>query len=290
MVAGFERQVVPAPSAPWLSSAPPPSFPPPQSRPSPPLQSAPVISTGVDVSGVETAVHDPASATALGTPRNNRTSLTRSWIWAVAGIVVVVALVVGLGLVLRSSSNKKALHAASSQSKAHTSSAGSTPPATVAAVLEAFNTVYNSESSVSQDVSNIQDGSTLETALSTVISFSRVLSVHTGNVAWFGSAGVHASEVTELDRAECATKDGLTTSCVEVGFSILKQTGSTASRPQYGFAIAENGRWLIDKHSVCANLDLAYAGLSLGKDAPGCGLSGAGNTGNTSIGSTDSTG
>ncbi len=139
------------------------------------------------------------------------------------------------------------LLAACSSSKPATTPAAKVPSAAVTRkeVTEAYQSFFDLHNpSLTTKIDAIQDGKTLQNAVSTAMSSSLAKS----------AAGAKVSSVTPYTKAQCANT-GLIFPCAKTAYTILSPNGQTLTSGA-GYAVYTGGRWLVAKSTVCGLLSL----------------------------------
>ena len=133
------------------------------------------------------------------------------------------------------------------------------PAATAPAISKAYDIVFNlANSIVSTKVGDIQDGQTLQRALTTAINSSLAASAQ----------GAAVSKVSLHSSSSCGSVN-LPWPCAKVTYQILGDSGGSISG-ETGYAVFVNGKWLVAKATACGVLNLMYWAESRSKHAPGC--------------------
>jgi hypothetical protein len=97
----------------------------------------------------------------------------------------------------------------------------------------------------------VEDGSSLQTALEQAVdsSLSRV------------ATGARVDKVTLFSGLRCSARH-LSTPCAAVTYAVLGSGTSTLFSGQQGYAVYQNGTWLVSKSTVCSLPDAVVQGAS----------------------------
>jgi len=139
-----------------------------------------------------------------------------------------------------------------------TTTAGPSTPS--GEITQAYQTLFDfADPSVADKVAVIQNGASLETALSQALSSSLGSS----------ATGAKVNDISFLDSATC-TQDNLPSPCAQVTYDILGQGGTVILPNNNGYAVSVNGTWLVATNTVCELLDLFYQAEGKTGTPPGC--------------------
>ena len=131
---------------------------------------------------------------------------------------------------------------------------------TTSAISQAYQTLFDfADPSVADKVAVIQNGASIETALSQALSSSLGSS----------ATGANVHEISLLDNATCA-QDNLPSPCAQVTYDILGQGGTAILPNNQGYAVSVDGTWLVATTTVCNLLDLFYQAAGMTGSPPGC--------------------
>lgn len=127
-------------------------------------------------------------------------------------------------------------------------------------IATAYQTLFNfSDKTVPSKVAVIQNGSTIESSLQEALA-SPLSSTATG-------AKIDSTQV--LTGSAC-TNAKVTSPCAKVKYDLLGAGGSPVLGGQTGYAVYENGEWLVAKVTICGLLELFYSAESKQGVPPGC--------------------
>ncbi len=138
----------------------------------------------------------------------------------------------------------------------------STTPSTspdVSAVTQAFQTLFDPASTVAERVGVIENGSSLQTALTDATNSSFAANL----------TGVKIDDVTFPDDSGC-TSAGVHTPCSKVLFDILGPGAGTLLPGTIGYAVSVNGTWLVSSATACSLLELFWQAAGMAGTPPGC--------------------
>jgi serine/threonine-protein kinase len=128
------------------------------------------------------------------------------------------------------------------------------------AIGHAYQTVFDfSDGSVADKVAEIDDGATIEGALTEAVSSSEADS----------SAGARIDSVHVLDPSSCVAAS-LSSVCARVVYDLLGSSGSAILANSQGYAVVDNGQWVVAKPTVCDLLGLFYEAEGQAGSPPGC--------------------
>ncbi|HTZ08389.1 MAG TPA: hypothetical protein VMB72_04910, partial [Acidimicrobiales bacterium] len=136
---------------------------------------------------------------------------------------------------------------------------GSGDAAAVAAIDQAYATVFDPSASASARLADIEDGSAIKGAFVAAMSSSLASTL----------AGAAVESVTFPDAATCSTQ-GLTSPCAELTYEILGTGGVSLLGDERGWAVEEGGTWLVGTNTVCSLLGLFYQAEGKTGTPPGC--------------------
>jgi len=105
----------------------------------------------------------------------------------------------------------------------------------------------------------VQDGPSLQTALEQAVdsSLSRV------------ATGARVDKVTVFSGLRC-TAQHLSSPCAAVTYAVLGPGTAPLYSGQQGYAVYQEGTWLVSKSTVCAFLTLLYKAQARAGSPPGC--------------------
>jgi len=127
-------------------------------------------------------------------------------------------------------------------------------------IEHAYGTVFNfSNKKVSSKTSSIQNGSSLEKALTQVLSSSL------GKEA----TGARVDSVKLLASTACSQVP-LPWPCALVTYDVLGPNGTTLLSRSSGYAVYAQGKWLVAKSTICGLLQLFYQETGRSGYPPGC--------------------
>jgi hypothetical protein len=129
----------------------------------------------------------------------------------------------------------------------------------VSAVTQAFQTLFDSSSTVAERVAVIENGSSLQTALADATNSSLAAN----------STGVRIDDVTFPDDSGC-TSAGVDSPCAKVLYDILGAGGTTLLPNALGYAVSVNGTWLVSTATACSLLELFWQTAGMAGSPPGC--------------------
>jgi hypothetical protein len=140
-----------------------------------------------------------------------------------------------------------------------TTTAGPSTPS--GEITQAYQTLFDfADPSVADKVAVIQNGASIQAALSEALSSSLATS----------ATGAKVDNISFLDSSGCA-QASLPNPCASVIYDILG-TGGTAILPgNHGYAVSINGSWLVATNTVCVLLGLFYTAEGKTGTPPGCG-------------------
>jgi len=139
-----------------------------------------------------------------------------------------------------------------------TTTTGSSTPSDE--ITQAFQTLFDfADSSVADKVAVIQNGASIQAALSQALASSLGSS----------ATGANLNNISFLDSATC-TQDNLPSPCAQVTYDILGQGSSVILRNNNGYAVSVNGTWLVATNTVCVLLGLFYQAEGKTGTPPGC--------------------
>jgi len=127
-------------------------------------------------------------------------------------------------------------------------------------IAQAYQTLFDfAEPSVADKVAVIQDGASIQTALSQALSSSLGSS----------ATGANVNNISFLDSASCA-QDNLPSPCAQVNYDILGQGGTAILANNQGYAVSVDGTWLVATNTACGLLGLFYQAAGKTGTPPGC--------------------
>jgi len=132
-------------------------------------------------------------------------------------------------------------------------------PDASAEITQAFETLFDPNSSIADKVAVIQGGASIETALNDAFSSSIASS----------EGGATVDSITFPDDSGCA-QAGLSSPCAAVTYDILGTGGTPILPGNRGFAVQVDGSWLIATNTVCNLLGLFYSAEGKTGTPPGC--------------------
>jgi hypothetical protein len=112
---------------------------------------------------------------------------------------------------------------------------------------------------VADKVAVIQNGASIEAALSQALSSSLAAS----------AAGANVDDISFLDATGCSGAS-LPSPCASVTYDILGPTGTAILPGNQGYAVSINGSWLVATNTVCSLLGLFYTAEGKTGNPPGC--------------------
>jgi hypothetical protein len=113
--------------------------------------------------------------------------------------------------------------------------------------------------SIASKEADVQNGTTIKKAMSQAMSSSIA-----------GSAkGAKVHTVDFLSSAAC-TKESLPNPCAKVKYDILGQGGTAILAGNTGYAVLDNGKWVVAKATICTLLGLFYTAEGMTGSPPGC--------------------
>jgi hypothetical protein len=157
-----------------------------------------------------------------------------------------------------------AVTAAACSSNNTASTTSTTKPVDMAAapglVQQAYNTLFNfSDKTVASKVAVIQDGAAVQSSLAEALA-SPLSSSTTGS---------KIDSTTVLEGSAC-TAQHVTAPCAKVTYDLLGANGSAVLGGQTGYAVYDNGSWLVAKVTICTLLGLFYSAEGKSGSPPGC--------------------
>jgi len=139
----------------------------------------------------------------------------------------------------------------------------STP--TQASAKQGISRVYDSlfnftNKNLSVKLADIQNGSSLKTAISQALSSSLA----------HEATGARVDTVKLLSTSTCS-QEMLSSPCAEVTYDLLGTTGQPLfTTPSSGYAVYVSGNWLVAKATICSLLELFYSASGRSGSPPGC--------------------
>lgn len=149
----------------------------------------------------------------------------------------------------------------SSNTASSTTTTQAPNPATAPTDIAAsYTTLFSfTDKSVAGKVAVIQNGaqiqSSLEQALASPLSSS--------------TNGAKVDSTTILTASQCSTQH-LPSPCARVVYDLLGASGSPVLANQTGYAVYDNGKWLVAKVTICGLLQLFYSAEQKSGSPPGC--------------------
>ena len=130
-----------------------------------------------------------------------------------------------------------------------------------ASISKAYDTLFDfSNSSVSQKTAVIEDGSSLEQALTEALDSALAKS----------ATGAKVVSVTLLSSTKCS-EAGVSSPCAKVAYELLGPDGKPLlSGQSTGYAVEHDGTWLVAKSTICSLLTLFYSTAGKSGSPPGC--------------------
>lgn len=173
--------------------------------------------------------------------------------------VLAVAVMAGLILGAAACSSSPSSNATAT-TKATTTTIAIDPTTAQADIATTYNTLFNlSNPDLAGKVAVIQNGQSISTALQQALSSSEASA----------SQGSKIDSINILTASQCA-KQSLPAQCAHVVYDILG-TGGTAILPNNnGYAVFDNGHWLVAKVTICTLLGLFYSAEGKTGTPPGC--------------------
>ena len=139
-----------------------------------------------------------------------------------------------------------------------TTTTGSSTPSDQ--ITQAYQTLFDfADPSVADKVAVIQNGASIQMALSQALSSSLGSS----------ATGANVNDISFLDSATC-TQDNLPSPCAQVNYDILGQGGTAILPDNNGYAVSIGGTWLVATDTACVLLGLFYSAAGLSGTPPGC--------------------
>ncbi len=174
--------------------------------------------------------------------------------------VLAAAVMAGLILGAAACSSSPSNNATATTAKSTTTTIAIDPTTAQADIATTYNTLFNlSNPDLAGKVAVIQNGSSISTALQQALSSSEASA----------SQGSKIDSINILTAAQCA-KQSLPAQCAHVVYDILG-TGGTAILPNNnGYAVYDNGHWLVAKVTICTLLGLFYSAEGKTGTPPGC--------------------
>ncbi len=127
-------------------------------------------------------------------------------------------------------------------------------------ITQAYQTLFDfADPSIADKVAVVQNGASIETALSQALSSSLASS----------ATGANVDSISFPDTAGC-TQVNLPSPCAQVTFDILGPGGTAILPNNQGYAVSVNGSWLVATNTVCALLGLFYEAEGMTGSPPGC--------------------
>ena len=127
-------------------------------------------------------------------------------------------------------------------------------------ITQAYQTLFDfADPSVTDKVAVIQNGASIQSALSQALSSSLASS----------ATGANVNDISFPDSATCS-QDNLPSPCAQVTYDILGQGGTAILPNNQGYAVSVNGTWLVATNTVCVLLGLFYSAAGLSGTPPGC--------------------
>jgi len=127
-------------------------------------------------------------------------------------------------------------------------------------IKSAYGTLFNlSNPNVTAKVAVVQDGTAIKGTLQQALSSSLASS----------SKGTTVHTTTLWSTSQCTGKK-LPSPCAKVVYDIDGPTGSAVLSNMTGYAVYQNGKWLVAKTSICDLLGLFYQAEGKSGNPPGC--------------------
>ena len=127
-------------------------------------------------------------------------------------------------------------------------------------IAQAFSTLFDlADSSVQSKIAVIQDGASLEAALTEALASPLATS----------ATGATVTDVVLLDDPTCQAHS-LPSPCARVTYSVLGNGGAVLLAGQTGYAVSIDGHWLVAKMTICNLLGLFYNAEGKSGSPPGC--------------------
>lgn len=135
-----------------------------------------------------------------------------------------------------------------------------TVPSADAQIAAAYNTFFDfANPSVADKVAVVQNGAALQQAIQVAVSSSLAQA----------ATGASVNSIALPDSATCS-QDGLSYPCASLQYDILGQGSQVLLSGQVGYAVSQDGNWLVAEVSACDLLGLFYNAMGLSGAAPGC--------------------
>ncbi len=133
-------------------------------------------------------------------------------------------------------------------------------PAAASAIGRSFNTVFDfANGVVSEKLDAIQDGTTLDVAMTQAVSSSYAST----------ALGARIDTYQMLDGSACA-QVSLPAPCAQVTYDILGPGVSVILSGSQGYAVSVDGQWLVAKGTVCSLFGLLDEVAGSTATPPGC--------------------
>lgn len=127
-------------------------------------------------------------------------------------------------------------------------------------IAQAYDTLFNfTDKTVASKVAVIQNGASVESSL------QEALASPLSNSA----TGSKIDSTSVLTGSSC-TSTHLTSPCAKVTYDLLGSGGSPLLGGQTGYAVYDNGSWLVAKVTICTLLGLFYSAEGKKGAPPGC--------------------
>jgi hypothetical protein len=225
----------------------------------------PAISLALDVSG--------STLNLTCTPYSNNAAATGIVSEAPIGspISPVIATVPGTGISVPPTTPTSPTSPTTSPTSPTTPTIPPAPGTDSGQITQAFQTLFDPSATVAEKVAVLENGASLETALSEALS--------SGLASNAGGASV--DDITFQSDTECSQL-GLTSPCAIATFDILGPDGTPILSNNRGYAVSVDGAWLVSTTTACDLLGLFYSAEGKTGSPPGC-SSGSSSTTPTTI-------
>lgn len=127
-------------------------------------------------------------------------------------------------------------------------------------ITTSYSSFFNLASkNVPEKLAHIQDGQALKAGVTAAVNSSLAAS----------ATGSKIDKVTLLSNSACQAVP-VPAPCAKVTYDILGMNGAALLSGETGYAIYENGQWLVAKTTICSLLDLFYEAEGKSGSSPGC--------------------
>ena len=220
------------------------------------------------------STHDSAPALGAKSALRDR----RFWVWLVVVACITGASAIALAVVLAgtgspttapSTTSRTPVASTRPSTQASVPSASTQPqtttslvavPSAASAIGRSFNTVFDfANGVVSEKLDAIQDGTTLDVAMTQAVSSSYAST----------ALGARIDTYQMLDGSACA-QVSLPAPCAQVTYDILGPGVSVILSGSQGYAVSVDGQWLVAKGTVCSLFGLLYEAAGSTATPPGC--------------------